>query len=68
MRPCSLCFGDFGDFGDFADINMLSAHCFVLSKQPAYLTAGKSDGLGGQVCRVDVAAHQYIHLLLSFHL
>ena len=41
---------------------------FVLSKQPADLTAGEGDRLGGQSCRVDVAAHQNIHLLFCLHL
>lgn len=41
---------------------------FVLSEQPADLTAGEGDGLGGQSCGVDVAAHQNIHLLFRLHL
>lgn len=44
------------------------AYRFILSEQPADLTAGERDGLCGQGGGVDVAAHQNIHLLLCLHL
>lgn len=42
-------------------------HRFILSEEPADLTAGKRDGLGGQGGRVDVAAHENIHLFFGLH-
>lgn len=44
------------------------AYCFIFSEQPADLATRERDGLGGQGCRVDVTAHQYIHLFFRLHL
>lgn len=41
---------------------------FVFSEQPSRLRPGEGDGLGGERCRVNVATHQNVHLLLSLHL
>lgn len=41
---------------------------FVFSEQPSRLRPGEGDGLGGERCRVNVATHQDVHLLLSLHL
>lgn len=40
----------------------------ILSEEPANLTAGEGDRLSRQSGRVDITAHQNIHLLLSLHL
>lgn len=49
-------------------VSLASAYGLVLPEQPADLTAREGDGLGGQSCRVDVTAHQNIHLLFRLHL
>lgn len=55
-------------FSSACAISSVYVYRFVLSEQPADLSAGEGDGLGGQSCGVDVAAHQNIHLLFRLHL
>lgn len=55
-------------WNSFSDGLIHRAHRFVLSEEPANLTARECNGLSGQSCRVDVAAHQNIHLLFGLHL
>lgn len=43
-------------------------HGFVFAEEPAALRSGEGDGFGGQGGRVNVAAHQNIHLFLRLHL